>query len=94
MSESRTPSRDLPLVSIVVVAHNAASKVDSCLESLREQDYPPACREFVLVHSDCPDGTREAFEAWRKGPGRQEGVKILPNPDRTLSHGWNVALAA
>ncbi|UCE58874.1 MAG: glycosyltransferase family 2 protein [Phycisphaerales bacterium] len=89
--ETETP---LPMVSIVLVAHKAATHVGPCLDSLRAQDYPVERREFLLVHSDAGDGTREAFESWRDGPGCDERVTILPNPKRILSAGWNIALAA
>lgn len=84
----------LPMVSIVIVAHAASNVITDCLESLRRQDYPTERREFVLVHSDANDGTREAMEAWKNGQAAGERVLILPNPKRLLAPGWNVALAA
>ena len=79
-----TQETDVPFVSLIVVAHGEVAHVGKCLESLRVQDYPQARREFILVHSDCSDGTREALAAWRRGPGADESVTILANPKRTL----------
>lgn len=83
-----------PRVSILIVAHNAAAHISECLESFRGQDYPRDAREFILVHSDAADGTREAMEQWRETLGRDEQVVILANVRRHLSAGWNLAISA
>ncbi|MDR3050179.1 MAG: glycosyltransferase, partial [Oscillospiraceae bacterium] len=81
-----------PLVSLLVVAYQAAACLPDLLADLRAQDYPAEALEAVLVDGLSPDGTKALmlrFAATAPMP-----VRVLDNPGRSLACGCNVALAA
>lgn len=52
-----------PTVSVVIPVRNGKTVIDECLDSLREQTYPNADFEVVVVDDESTDDTAELLEA-------------------------------
>ena len=65
-------SRNEPTVSLVVVAHNEAERIEARLENLLALDYPRDRLEIVLGSDGSTDGTAERARAYE-----QAGVAIV-----------------
>jgi cellulose synthase/poly-beta-1,6-N-acetylglucosamine synthase-like glycosyltransferase len=89
----------LPRVTIVVVAHNEADRIEARIDNLRGLDYPRGSLEILIVSDGSTDGTVQraldrkpagmqviAFPAWRGKPAVLN--EIVPR-----SHGDIVVLA-
>lgn len=87
-----TGVEDVPLVSFIIVARNAAAHLPVLLEDVERQDYPPERMELLLVDSMSGDVTPELMARFA-GRHPAHAVRVLRNPGRTLACGWNVALA-
>lgn len=46
-------------VSVVIPAHNEEKYIGECLESLKNQDYPPELYEVIVVDNNSTDQTRD-----------------------------------
>lgn len=80
-------SKDLPLVSVVIPAHNHARYLDEAIESILGQDYPNV--ELIVLDDGSTDGTREVLERYN---GRfywetQENM----GQSATLNKGWRIS---
>ena len=64
-----------PRVVVLVPAHDEAGYIGRCLETLREQDYPSARYEVVVIADNCTDETA-AIAASR-------GVTVMERDDAT-----------
>lgn len=84
--------KEKPLVSIAVVAYNAAAFLPTLLPLIAEQTYPKERLELLLVDGRSTDPTRALMEAFARESGLT--VRVLDNPARTLPAGCNVALRA
>lgn len=82
----------LPMVSVAVVAHNAAGYLPGLLSQLKGQTYPPEHIEVLLIDSVSTDSTLAIMRAFEQDGGMT--VRVLHNPGRTLPCGCNVALGA
>ncbi len=82
-----------PKVSFIVVARNSAKFLDNLFSDLLGQDFSFERMEFLLVDGESEDGTLERMKDFKE-KNRALKIEVLPNPGRTLSAGWNVALAA
>ncbi len=74
----------LPFVSVVVCAHNAASTLDDCLQSLARLRYP--CYETIVVN----DGSTDATPLIAR---RYAGVRLVNVPGGGLSLARNTGAA-
>lgn len=81
-----------PLVSFIVIAHNAARHLPHILSDIFVQDYPIDKIEIILVNSKSTDNTRNMMENFAI-EHKELSVKVLDNPGKILSCGWNVALS-
>ncbi len=52
----------MPTVSVVVTAHNEATKIRTCLQAILKQDYPGHLLEMVIVDDRSNDGTAEIIK--------------------------------
>jgi glycosyltransferase involved in cell wall biosynthesis len=78
-----------PSVSIILPVFNEAGFLESCLASLRSQEYGGSI-EIVVADGRSTDGTRERLEALH-AEGR---VLLVDNPRRRQWAGLNLAAAA
>ncbi|MCI9039376.1 MAG: glycosyltransferase family 2 protein [Clostridia bacterium] len=81
------------LVTFIIVAYNAEKVIESCLTSLKNQNYPHEEIEVILVDSSSTDNTKQLMMQFQeKAKEEYNRVLVLDNPKRTLPCGWNVAL--
>lgn len=78
---------DLPLVSVIIPARNAAGTIGATLDSIRAQDYSGPVE---VVIADGSDTGATAAAARRHYPE----ARIVANPEKTTPHGLNAAIAA
>jgi len=75
-----------PYVSIVVIGRNEAKNLSSCIESIREMEYPQDRFEIIYVDTDSIDGSPDVAQSL--------GVKVceehsdFPSPGRARNRGW------
>lgn len=55
---SAAPLRNYPMLSVIIPAHNAEDVLPACLKSIREQEYPHAQIEVLVIDNRSTDGTR------------------------------------
>lgn len=80
-------------ISIGIVAYNEEKNLPKILEDVNRQTYPHEKIEVVLVDSMSEDGTRQVMQAFAKQHGAEfYGVRIVDNPGRIQSCGWNQAI--
>lgn len=78
---------DIPSVSIVIPTYNSSRSLGDCLESIRNQDYPPDKVETIIVDAGSTDSTLAIASAL--------GVsKVLENPLKTGEAGKAVGIDA
>ncbi|MBL9168709.1 MAG: glycosyltransferase family 2 protein [Verrucomicrobiales bacterium] len=75
----------LPKVSFLIPTLNAAGILETCLQSIRKQDYPADRMEIIVADGGSSDGTRALAARY--------GANILDNPRRGYDSGKCVALA-
>ena len=65
---SSPPSRTVPHVSVIVVAHNEAGRIGKRIENLLALDYPQECLEILVGSDGSTDGTAEVARTYEQ-PG-------------------------
>jgi len=75
---------EYPKISIVMPVYNEEDKISSCLESIRNQDYPQENIEIVLVDDDSSDKTLEIAKNFN--------VKIIRNGKRDYDIGKSLGI--
>lgn len=78
--------RPVPMVSVLVPALNCADDVAGFVSAMRQQDYPPARFEVIVVDNGSTDGTFEALVA--------AGITVLRCPERGRTRALNTGLSA
>lgn len=81
-----------PVVTFIIVARNAGRSLPGILGDLVLQDFPKADMEFVFVDGMSEDGTM-ALVGDFAAAHPELNFRLLENPGKILSSGWNVALA-
>ncbi|MBU3907525.1 MAG: glycosyltransferase [Nanoarchaeota archaeon] len=61
----KTKTNDLPTISIVMPVFNEEKKIEACLKSIREQDYPQEKIEIVFVDDDSTDKSVETARKYK-----------------------------
>ena len=80
-------------LSLCVVAYNEEKRLPALLLDILEQTYPRDKTEILLIDSGSGDGTRGQMEQFAARYGAEyAGVRVLDNPGRSQSCGWNTAL--
>ena len=79
-------------VSFVVIAYNEEKALPRLFEDVKAQTYPKDKIEIVLVDGTSKDGTKALMEEFAQENTEYLSVKVLDNPKKLLSAGWNVAL--
>jgi glycosyltransferase involved in cell wall biosynthesis len=75
---------ELPKVSFIMPALNAAGIIENCLKSIREQDYPKDRMEILVGDAGSKDGTSDLV---RKYDGQ-----VFPDNGRNIEDGKKTAL--
>jgi len=75
---------EYPKISIVMPVYNEENKIEACLCSIRNQDYPQENIEIVLVDDDSTDKTLEI--------ARNFNVKIIKNGRRDYDIGKSLGI--
>lgn len=84
----------IPTVSLILVARNEINWIEKSLDSLLKQDYPLDKIELLIIDGQSDDGTREFLvEKIAELKNLNYCVKFYDNPQKTLSSGWNIAIA-
>jgi cellulose synthase/poly-beta-1,6-N-acetylglucosamine synthase-like glycosyltransferase len=61
-----------PSVSVIIVAHDEAARIDARIRNLRALDYPVERLEIVIASDGSTDGTAERARVWEP-----EGVSVI-----------------
>lgn len=87
VSESTLPAdQDLPLLVVVMAAHNEEAVLPSTLESILRVDYPKDRTEILVAADNCSDRTHEIVDSLaaedenltlRIFPGRNGKIKVI-----------------
>ncbi|MCH8294898.1 glycosyltransferase [Candidatus Poribacteria bacterium] len=77
--DDKTYDADLPFVSVVIPARNAAKTLPACLHSLNGLNYPMNRREILVIDGGSTDATKTIAE--------QYGAKVIPNPRISIATG-------
>lgn len=83
----------LPTVSIVVPIRNEEAHIESCLEGLLDQDYPPSLMEIIVVDGCSEDGTLDAVARFAAHHPSAR-LRVLTNPAITVAPGFNAGVRA
>ncbi len=81
----------MPKVSFLTIAFNEENHLPALLDDLRRQDYPHDEVEVILVDGGSTDRTRAIMENFA-GEGGFASCRVLDNPKRIQSAGWNLAI--
>lgn len=81
----------LPLVSFIIVARNATIHLPRILADILRQDYPDDKLEIILVDGESTDNSLGIMEKFAENH-HEMIAKVLNNPEKILSCGWNLAL--
>lgn len=79
--------KELPSISIVTPVYNSEKVLGSCLQSIREQDYPKDKIEIIIIDGGSTDKTLDIARRFKVD-------KILPNPLITGEAGKAVGVEA
>ncbi len=82
-----------PRISVGIIALNEESYLPDMLSCIEAQDYPHERIQLLLIDSGSHDSTPALMEKFAQEAKNFESVITLPNPGKTLPHGWNVFLA-
>jgi succinoglycan biosynthesis protein ExoA len=81
----------VPFVTVAVPCLDEARHIESCLSTLRAQDYPRDRMEILIADGGSTDGTMEIL---RRAAAADPRVRLLENPDRLQAAGLNAVLRA
>lgn len=79
-------SESLPFVSVVIPVKNGAGRLEHCLESLRDQDYPTDRYEVIVADGRSSDSTVEIASSF--------GARVVDNEREIVSSGRNAGIAS
>lgn len=78
-----------PFTSILVPMRNEEEFIESCLASLRAQDYPAEQLEILVLDGESDDRSAEIVRAIGAADPR---VHLVPNPGRVQAAGLNIGI--
>lgn len=79
------------MISVVVPIYNEEKYIDRCVQSIVDQDYPHDDMEVVFADGMSTDRTREILSGWAQ---RYPFLRVVDNPQRTVSYALNAAIRA
>jgi GT2 family glycosyltransferase len=80
---------DLPFVSVVMPVRNEEAFIQQSLGAVLAQDYPRERMEVIVADGLSTDRTREIIRGLQS---RHPNVKLIDNPGRIVSTGFNLAM--
>ncbi len=93
LSDSRSFSQaggELPLVSVIIPAFNAARFLPRALASVAAQNYPADRIETIVIDDGSTDDTRALAETFS---GQMPGMQVFSQPNQGVSVARNLAIA-
>lgn len=90
MSEPRV-SGALPFVSIVIPCRNEGTRIEACLDSLLETEYPRERLEIIIADGMSDDGTREHIARYADA---HPHIRMVDSPRKITPAALNIAIAA
>lgn len=82
---TKIPSLNLSLISVIVPCYNQAQYLDECLQSVLDQTYQNW--ECIIVNDGSPDNTEEIALRWTKKDSR---FRYLKKENEGLSSARNL----
>lgn len=82
-----SPTKALPLVSLVIPAYNHANYLPEAIKSILAQDYP--CVELIVIDDGSMDETADVLAGL--GTGFHWETQSNMGQSRTLTRGWEMA---
>lgn len=82
-------------ITAILVTYNETQYIERSLGSLLEQDYPADSYEIIIVDGGSTDDTLFKAQRLIDEKGKEKvlpKVKILNNPKKILSAGWNLGI--
>lgn len=80
------------IVSVVMPIYNESKYIDSCIQSLLEQDYPLELMEWIFVDGNSTDSTVRQLETYQKQYPKL--ITIKDNPEKIVPYAMNIGIAA
>jgi cellulose synthase/poly-beta-1,6-N-acetylglucosamine synthase-like glycosyltransferase len=77
---------DQPLISVCIPVKNGEGRLEHCLQSLRDLDYPQEKIEIIIADGLSTDRTVDIAKAY--------GALVLTNPKQIVASGRNIAFGA
>ena len=82
------PAENLPFVTIAIPCFNEERFIEHCVQAMCSQRFAGSL-EFLFADGGSTDRTREILHALAE---RDPRIRVLDNPNRSVSSGLNVAL--
>lgn len=82
---------DMKSVTVILPIRNEEAFIESCLNSIIHQDYPPTHLQVIVVDGMSDDGTRDIV-ADVIDKNTAYNIRIIDNPGRIVPTGFNRAL--
>jgi succinoglycan biosynthesis protein ExoA len=79
----------LPIVSLLVAMRNEAARIEECVHSILNQDYPQEKIEVFILDGQSDDNSRKIVE---KAIDGKRNCHLIENPKRIQSAAWNLGV--
>jgi len=89
LTDATRPQEPKPFVSVIIPTYNEQERIERCLASVLEQDYPVERLEILIADGRSTDGTREKVTAFSD---RHPQVRLVDNPKRIQSAAFNLGV--
>ena len=83
------------MISIIIACRNEARHIESCLNSILNQEQPKGGFEVIVADGMSEDGTKEMVENVESRKQKAENaisVRLIDNPGKIVSTGLNAAI--
>lgn len=81
---SKKETDNLPTISVIMPVYNEESKIETCLKSIREQNYPQNKIEIVFVDDDSKDNTLKIAKPYN--------IKVVRNGNHDYDIGKSIGI--
>jgi len=83
------PSKNLPLVSIIIPCRNEERYIADCLDSVLNNDYPVDMQEIIIVDGNSEDRSVEIVNEYIE---KYNHIRLLHNPVKTTPKSLNIGI--